>query len=106
MRILLFSMPNMVPELRSWQAPNLALSSITGNTKGHEIHMADLILVRDRLKEAIKGLLNDYKPDLIGLSAMSFQFDTARRIAAFAKHLNKDVKTVLGGYVQRNCGRG
>ncbi|MEK7369225.1 MAG: radical SAM protein [Planctomycetota bacterium] len=98
MKILLFSMPNMVPELRSWQAPNLALSSITGNTKGHEIHMADLILVRDRLKEAIKGLLNDYKPDLIGLSAMSFQFDTARRIAAFAKHLNKDVKTVLGGY--------
>lgn len=98
MRILLFSMPNMVPELRSWQAPNLALSSITGNTKGHEIHMADLILVRDRLKEAVKDLLNDYKPDLIGLSAMSFQFDTARRIADLIKRLNKDIKTVLGGY--------
>lgn len=98
MRILLFSMPDMVPELRSWQAPNLALSSITGNTKGHEVYMADLILVRNRLKEAIKGQLNDYKPDVVGLSAMSFQFATARRIAAFIKHLNKDIKTVLGGY--------
>ncbi len=60
MRILLFSMPDMAPEfMRSWQAPNLALSSITGNIKGHEVHMADLILARNRLKETIVGLLND-----------------------------------------------
>ncbi|MCB7128836.1 MAG: radical SAM protein [Candidatus Brocadiales bacterium] len=98
MKILLFSMPDMVPELRSWQAPNLALSSITGNTKGHEINMVDLVLLRGRLKENIKGLLNDHKPDLIGLTAMSFQFHTASRIATFVKGLNPDVKTVLGGY--------
>ncbi|MEE9584829.1 MAG: radical SAM protein [Candidatus Brocadiales bacterium] len=99
MRILLFSMPDMAPEfMRSWQAPNLALSSITGNIKGHEVHMADLVLVRNRLKETIEGLLNDYKPDVVGLSAMSFQFHTARRIAALTKKINKDIKTVLGGY--------
>jgi radical SAM superfamily enzyme YgiQ (UPF0313 family) len=97
-KILLFSMPDMVPELRSWQAPNLAISSITANTSGHEIYMADLVLRRDRLKDIVQGLLKDYKPDIIGLSAMSFQFHTARRIAAFIKSLVPDVKTVLGGY--------
>lgn len=98
MRILLLSMPDMVPQLKMWQAPNLALSSITGNVKNHEVYMADLVLVRDRLRGAVEELLNDYKPRLVGLSAMSFQFHTARRIASFIKELDKDIKTVLGGY--------
>jgi radical SAM superfamily enzyme YgiQ (UPF0313 family) len=92
----------MVPQLKSWQAPNLALSSITGNVLAsqphHEVHMADLILVRDSLTESIKKLLKDFRPDLVGLTAMSFQFATARRIAAYIKSLDNDIKTVLGGY--------
>lgn len=98
MRILLLSMPDMVPAFRGWLPPNLAISSITGNLRGHDIHMADLILVRNKLTSSIKNLLIEYKPEVIGFSAMSFQFNTARRIAEFIKSLDKDIKTVLGGY--------
>ena len=101
-RILLLSMPDMVPQLKSWQAPNLALSTITGNVLAtqpdHEVYVADLILVRDRLVDNVQALLKDFRPNLVGLTAMSFQFNTARRIASYIKSLDKDVKTVLGGY--------
>ncbi|MBI5125211.1 MAG: cobalamin B12-binding domain-containing protein, partial [Planctomycetes bacterium] len=102
MRILLLSMPDMVPQLKSWQAPNLALSTITGNVlttqPDHEVYVADLILVRDRLVDNVQALLKGFKPNLVALTAMSFQFNTARRIASYIKSLDKDVKTVLGGY--------
>jgi radical SAM superfamily enzyme YgiQ (UPF0313 family) len=92
----------MVPQLKTWQAPNLALSTITGNLlanqPGHEVYMADLIMVRDRLADTIQELLKDFKPQLVGLTSMSFQFTTARRIATYIKSLDKDIKTVLGGY--------
>ncbi len=102
MRILLLSMPDMVPQLKSWQAPNLALSTITGNVlatePGHEVYTADLILARNKLTDNIQELLKDFKPHLVGLTAMSFQFATARRIATYIKSVDKDIKTVLGGY--------
>lgn len=95
-------MPDMVPQLKSWQAPNLALSTITGNVLAtqpeHEVYMADLIMVRDRLTDNIQQLLKDFKPHLVGLTALSFQFATARRVATYIKSLDKDIKTVLGGY--------
>lgn len=78
-------MPDMVPAFKGWRPPNPAISSIGGNLRGHDVYMADLILVRNKLTRAIKKLLIEYKPALIGLSAMSFQFDTARRIATFIK---------------------
>ncbi len=102
MRLLLFSMPDMVPQLKTWQAPSLALSTITSNILAsqphHEIYMADLIMVRDSVTASIEGLLKDFKPDIVGINAMSFQFATARRIATYIKSLDKDIKTVLGGY--------
>lgn len=94
-------MPDMVPAFRGWLPPNLAISSITGNLRGHDVYMADLILVRNKLTSSIKNLLTEYKPEVIGLSAMSFQFNTARRIATFIKDLDRSIKTVLGGYHAR-----
>ena len=35
---------------------------------------------------------------MVGLSAMTFQFNTARRIAEFIKSLHRDIKIVIGGY--------
>ncbi|HHT9151968.1 MAG TPA: B12-binding domain-containing radical SAM protein, partial [Candidatus Hypogeohydataceae bacterium YC40] len=94
--------PDMVPQLKTWQAPNLALSTITGNVLAtqphHEIYVADLIMVKDRVTDNIQELLKDFRPNLVGLTSMSFQFDTARRIATYIKSLDKDIKTVLGGY--------
>lgn len=100
MKILLFSMPDTVPQFteKTWRAPNLALSSIAGNLVGHEVHLADLVLKRAALKQSIEQAIADYKPDLVGLSSMSFQFETAKKIAQFIKEINNNIKTAVGGY--------
>ncbi len=100
MNILLLSMPDCAPHFNAnrWKPPNLAISSIAGNIEGHNVYLADLILRRTRIAETIKELLLQYQPDIVGLSAMSFQFATAKRIADFIKSLKKDIKIVLGGY--------
>lgn len=100
MNILLMSMPDCAPHFnaRRWKSPNLAISSIAGNIEGHNVFLADLILRRDRIPETVRELMVKYRPDVVGLTAMSFQFATARRIASLIKSLNKDIKTVLGGY--------
>ncbi len=91
-------MPDMVPAFKGWRPPNLAISSIAGNLMDHDVYLADLILVRQKLTSVIKNILLTHKPELIGISAMSFQYHTARRIASFIKSLDSGIKIVLGGY--------
>lgn len=87
------SMPDCAPHFnaRRWKPPNLAISSIAGNIVGHNVYVADLILRRDRITETVKELISHYHPDVVGLTAMSFQFATARRIAGLIKGINKDI---------------
>ncbi len=94
------SMPDCAPHFNAkrWKPPNLAISSIAGNIEGHNVFIADLILRRERIPETVKDLIAKYRPDVVGLTAMSFQFSTARRIASLIKNLNKDIKIILGGY--------
>ncbi|MEP9410771.1 MAG: B12-binding domain-containing radical SAM protein [Candidatus Brocadia sp.] len=101
MKILLFSMPDTVPQFsaKTWRAPNLAISSIAGNIQPHhEVALADLVLKRKTLLSSIKKAIEDYQPDVVGLSAMTFQFDTARRIASFIKSVHREIKIAIGGY--------
>ncbi|MCF6155717.1 MAG: radical SAM protein [Candidatus Brocadia sp.] len=100
MNILLMSMPDCAPHFNAkrWKPPNLAISSIAGNIEGHNVYIADLILRRDRVNETVRELIAKYRPDIVGLTAMSFQFATARRIASLIKGLNNNIKIVLGGY--------
>ncbi|MDE1889722.1 MAG: cobalamin-dependent protein [Planctomycetota bacterium] len=100
MNILLMSMPDCAPHFnaRRWKPPNLAISSIAGNIEGHNVYIADLILRRDQIAETVKELISKYQPDMVGLTAMSFQFATAQRIATLIKGINKNIKIVLGGY--------
>ena len=79
--------------------PNLAIASIAGNIQSHhEVALADLVLKRNTLQPSIKTTIEDYQPDVAGLSAMTFQFDTARKIAAFIKSLHGGIKIAIGGY--------
>lgn len=101
MKILLCSMPDTVPQFsaKTWRAPNLAISSIAGNIQPHhEVALADLVLKRKNLLSSIKKTVEEYQPDVVGLSAMTFQFNTACRIAEFIKSLHRDIKIVIGGY--------
>lgn len=100
MNILLMSMPDCAPHFNAkrWKPPNLAISSIAGNIEGHNVFVADLILRRERVSETVKELMAQYRPDVVGLTAMSFQFATARKIAGLIKGMNKDIQIILGGY--------
>src|SRR3972149_5358583 len=101
MNILLCSMPDTVPQFsaKTWREPTLAISSIAGNIQPHhEVALADLVLKRKNLLSSIKKTVEEYQPDVVGLSAMTFQFNTARQIAEFVKSLHRDIKIAIGGY--------
>ncbi|MBW2458464.1 MAG: B12-binding domain-containing radical SAM protein [Deltaproteobacteria bacterium] len=100
MRVALCSMPEVSPWIRGegWHVPNLALCNIAGNTPGHDVVVFDLNRRRRGLKRAVDRILDRFEPQLLGLSAMTFQYDTARSIAWLAKQRNPQIVTVLGGY--------
>lgn len=86
---------------RAAKFPNLGLASIAGNVDEDlidEIAIADLITVRTDLNKYLIKLLKSFQPDIIGLSAMSFQYQTAVEIAKIIKQFNKEIYTVFGGY--------
>ncbi len=102
MRVVFFSMPDLIPHFKAhiWQPPSLAGALIASSLRqaGHQAFVADLILQRHRVTEAVKEVLDEYDPGLVAVSAMSFQFDTAKRVAQIVKETDPDTKTVLGGY--------
>src|SRR5262245_24074068 len=100
MRVALCSMPELSPWIRgeSWHIPSLALCNIAAHTPGHEVRVFDLNRRRRNLRAAVDKILDDFKPDVLGMSAMTFQYDTARSIAWLAKQRRPEIVTVLGGY--------
>ena len=95
MNILLMSMPDIAPFYRAWKilSPALGIASIAGSLdRRHHVGLADLVLKRGNLKKAVDDALKRTDPDLVGLSAMTFQYDTALRIARYIKTASPGVK--------------
>ncbi len=101
MRVLLLSMPDSfehTPAL-TMRMPNGALGSLAGNVDSHhEVAIADLILVQDRVAETVERIVRDRDPEVVGLSIMTFQRRTALRIVRLLRRLKPDVTIVAGGY--------
>ncbi len=101
MKILLLSMPDSFEHTSSvtMRMPNGALGSLAGNLdRHHEVAIADLILVQRRVRATIERLVRDRPPDIVGLSIMTFQRATARKIAALIRGLAPQATIVVGGY--------
>lgn len=102
MKVLLISMPDVVPIIIHETAvhlPNHGIASVGGNIDAeHEVYLIDLVRKRRSIKKYLTKSINKIKPDLIGLSAMAWQYDTCTRIAHLIKELQPAVKIVLGGY--------
>ncbi len=102
MKVLLISMPDVVPILVHEAAvhiPNLGIASIGGNIDSdHDVFLVDLIRKRRGVKKYLTRIMAKLKPDLVGLSAMAWQYDTCIRIAHLLKELQPEVKIVIGGY--------
>jgi radical SAM superfamily enzyme YgiQ (UPF0313 family) len=101
MRVLLLSMPDSFEHMPSLavRMPCGALTSLAGNVDPHhEVAVADLVLVQDRVRETILRLLAEREPELVGLSVMSFQRPTARKIIALVRETTPRARIVVGGY--------
>ena len=102
MKVILISMPDVVPIIIHETAvhmPNHGIASIGGNIDAdHEVYLIDLIRKRRSIRKYLTRMVNRIEPDLIGLSAMAWQYDTCVRIAHLLKELRPGVKIVIGGY--------
>ena len=101
MNILLLSMPDSFEHMApvAIRMPNGALTSLAGNIdRHHAVAVADLILVHDRALPTVERLLRDHRPDVVGLSIMTFQRRTALRLIAHIKQWRPEVVIVVGGY--------
>lgn len=101
MRILLLSMPDSFEHtpVLAVRFPNGALSSLAGNLDPHhDVAIADLILVQQTVRRTVERLMKDLQPDVVGLSVMTFQRATARKVIALIRSIKPDVRIVVGGY--------
>jgi len=102
MRILLISMPDRTFPLRIsiHSVPSLGLASLAGNLKDTEceVKILDLAHRPCRIYRTVRNIVNDFQPDVVGLSAWTFQYETLLKIAQFVKELNHNIKVVAGGY--------
>ena len=101
MKILLLSMPDSfehTPAL-AMRFPNGALASLAGNVDPHHtVSIADLILAQRSVRETVTRLVTTLQPDVVGLSVMTFQRKTARRVIALVRTLRASATIVVGGY--------
>jgi len=79
--------------------PNGALTSLAGNVDPHhKVAAADLVLVQHSVRETVERLAAEMKPDVVGLSVMTFQRKTSMRIIELLRSLCPGVRVVVGGY--------
>jgi radical SAM superfamily enzyme YgiQ (UPF0313 family) len=101
MKVLLLSMPDSfehTPAL-AMRMPNGALASLAGNVgPGHEVFVADLILVQSSVAATVSRLMREINPDVVGLSIMTFQRRTAFRLVRLIRSIKPEVVIVAGGY--------
>jgi len=102
MRIILMSMPDVAPVIMhasAFHMPNCGIASVGANIdERHEVYIVDLIRKRRRLIRYLRRILLEIRPELVGLSAMAWQYETCVKLIRFIRHLLPEVKIVIGGY--------
>jgi anaerobic magnesium-protoporphyrin IX monomethyl ester cyclase len=101
MRVLLLSMPDAFEHTPTVaiRMPNGGLASLAGNVDPHhEVAIADLVLVPSSVRQTVEQLIASHRPDVVGLSVMTFQRVTARRIINLVRQLRPTARIVVGGY--------
>jgi radical SAM superfamily enzyme YgiQ (UPF0313 family) len=101
LQILLLSMPDSsehTPTI-AIRMPNGALASLAGNADPHhQVAIADLVLVQSSVQATVVRLMQQIQPRLVGLSVMTFQRGTARRVISLIRAMQPDVLVAVGGY--------
>ena len=102
MKIILMSMPDVAPLIIHETAihmPSHGIACVGGNIDAqHNVCIVDLIRKRRRLEKYITKILLKIRPDLVGLSAMAWQYDTCIKLINLIKSVLPEVKIAIGGY--------
>ncbi len=101
MNVLLLSMPDSFEHMPSLaiRMPNGGLASIAGNLDPHHhVAIADLVLVQREVRATVERLLREEAPDVVGLSVMTFQRRTAKKIIDMVRAGRPQARVVVGGY--------
>ncbi len=102
MKVVLISMPDVVPIIIHEMAihmPNHGIACVGGNIdEQHEVHLIDLVRKRRNIAGYLKKKLIKIHPDLIGLSAMTWQYGTCLALIGLIKEILPHVKIAVGGY--------
>ena len=83
MNVLLLSMPDSFEHTPSltMRMPNGALASLAGNIDPHhQVAVADLVLAQHDVPGTVTRLVATHAPDVVGLSIMTFQRQTAFKV--------------------------
>ncbi len=72
------------------------LSAFINEKTSHKARIADLIFHKKDWKKYLKEKIDRERPDLIGLSVLSFNYNQALEISSFIKK-NYDIKIIFGG---------
>jgi radical SAM superfamily enzyme YgiQ (UPF0313 family) len=102
MKVVLISMPDVAPIIIHEMAihmPNHGIACIGGNVdKSHEVYLIDLVRKRNSLSTYLTKTLKKIKPDLVGLSAMTWQYSTCLALIGLVKSILPGVYIAIGGY--------
>jgi radical SAM superfamily enzyme YgiQ (UPF0313 family) len=85
---------------RLTKIPSLNLASLAANVDKSlcEIKIADLVVKDKDPKKALLEILKDFKPDMAGFTAMSFQYNTTLELIKATRQFSPNIITVVGGY--------
>ena len=100
LRALLVQNPATSPWVprRQWEPPSIALATIAAQVDNHDVRVADTVVWRKRAPARLLRVIEDFRPEVVGFSAMTFQYETALQLAALVKRVDGGIRTVLGGY--------
>ena len=102
MKVVLISMPDVAAVLMHEAAvhmPNLGIASLGANLdEDHEVFLIDLIRKRRSVRQYLQRTLLKLRPDIVGLSSMTWQFGTCLKIVRLVRQWLPSAKIVVGGY--------
>ncbi|MCD4682822.1 MAG: B12-binding domain-containing radical SAM protein [Bacteroidales bacterium] len=101
MKVLLVGNPRTVMGFnRLTKIPSLNLASLAANVDDGlcEIKIADLVVKDKNPEKELLKVLDSYKPNVVGFTAMSFQYQTALNFAKLTRDFSKEIKILMGGY--------
>ena len=94
--------------IRENEGPPLALNDLAGILKDEVVRIVDLRTLFDRnpdidLEKEIYDELKGFAPDIVGITCMTAQVYTTRKIFKMVKAFNQKILTIVGGIHPTSC---